>query len=249
MIKKYLLSPTVYGLCMVTLMWQILSMVVASNVIPTPLSAISLFTTLLPTVLSKHILYSIYRIALSLFFALLIGIPLGLLCGLIPKVDKYISPITYILYPLPKVAFLPLFMIFLGIGDASKVVLMVSVIVFQVMLAIRDGVKAIPKELFLSMYSLGLSKLQLFQHLIFPAMLPRLFSAVRISLGMSIATLFFAENFATTYGLGYLVMNAWSMVDYEKMFAGIIALSLLGLVLFKIIDKLEHKYCPWLANK
>ena len=136
-------------------------------------------------------------------------------------------------------------MIFLGIGNASKITLMISVIIFQVILAARDGVKEIPKELFYAMASLNLNKLQLIKHLIFPAMLPKIFSAIRISLGISIATLFFAENFATTYGLGYLVMNAWSMVEYTKMFVGIMALSLLGVIFFKAIDMLENYCCPW----
>ena len=95
------------------------------------------------------------------------------------------------------------------------------------------------------MKSLRLSPYDQFKHLVFPAMLPKLFSALRVSLGVAIATLFFAENYATTYGIGYLVMNAWSMVDYPKMFAGIIALSLMGFVLFKLIDLIELKCCPW----
>lgn len=249
MIKKIFFSPTFYGLCMVIFIWECLSLLVQSNVLPSPFDAFSVFFKLLPTVLYQHVLASLYRIILSLMITLALGIPLGLLCGLLPRVDTYLSPITYILYPLPKVAFLPLFMIFLGIGDGSKVMLMVTVIIFQVILAIRDGVKALPRELFLSVHTLGLTPVQCFSHLIFPGILPQLFSALRISLGMCIATLFFAENFATTYGLGYLIMNAWSMVDYPKMFAGILALSSLGLLLFKCIDTLELLACPWLTKK
>ena len=86
--------------------------------------------------------------------------------------------------------------------------LMVSVIVFQVFIAVRDGVREIPNSLFQSIHSLGLGPLDRLKHLIFPAMLPKFFSALRVSLGTSIATLFFAENYATIYGIGYLVINA-----------------------------------------
>nr|WP_307992884.1 ABC transporter permease [uncultured Niameybacter sp.] len=244
--KKLIKYSTLYGICCVLILWQILSLMMASNVLPSPLEAIKSFIELLPTVLYKHILASIYRILLALLISLVIGILLGMACGLYKNVDMLLSPITYILYPLPKVAFLPLFMIFMGIGDASKVTLMISIIIFQILIAVRDGIKEIPAELFQSMKTLGLTHLQLYRHLIIPAMLPKLFSALRISLGISISALFFAENFATTAGIGYLIMNAWSMVDYPKMFAGIIALSLLGLIFFKCVDFLEAKCCPWL---
>lgn len=246
--KKCLNHPTLYGLLSVLCLWQFLSLMVDSNVIPTPYEATIKFLMLLPTELWRHLLISLYRMFLALGTALLLGVPLGLLCGLHLLSDRFISPIIYILYPLPKVAFLPLFMIFWGIGDASKVLLMVSIIIFQVLLAVRDGVKEIPYSLFQSMASLGLNPYEQFKHLIIPAMLPKLFSALRVSLGISIATLFFAENYATTYGIGYLVMNAWSMVDYPKMFAGIMGLSLMGLLLFKLIDLLERKCCPWTKN-
>lgn len=243
--KKCLKYPTLYGLLSVLCLWQLLSLLIDSNVVPTPYEATLKFLILFPTELWRHLLISLYRMFLALGIALLIGIPLGLLCGLHSLSDRFISPMTYILYPLPKVAFLPLFMIFFGIGDASKIILMVSIIVFQVFLAVRDGVKEIPHSLFQSMASLGLNRYEQLKHLIIPAMLPKLFSALRVSLGISIATLFFAENYATTYGIGYVVMNAWSMVDYPKMFAGIMGLSLMGLLLFKFIDLLETKCCPW----
>lgn len=246
--KKLKRYSTLYGICCVLLFWQILSQLLASNVLPSPLEAIQSFIHLLPTVLYKHILASIYRILLAVSISLLIGVVLGMACGLYPIVDQLLSPITYILYPLPKVAFLPLFMIFMGIGDASKVTLMVSIIIFQIIIAVRDGIKEIPAELFQSMKTLGLTPFQLYRHLIVPAMLPKLFSALRMSLGVSISALFFAENFATSFGIGYLIMNAWSMVDYPKMFAGIIALSLLGLIFFKGVDFLEKKCCPWLQR-
>lgn len=246
--KKLTKYSTLYGICCVLILWQILSFIMASNVLPSPLEAIKSFIELLPTVLYKHILASVYRILLALSISLVIGILLGMACGLYKNVDSLLSPITYILYPLPKVAFLPLFMIFMGIGDASKVTLMISIIIFQILIAVRDGIKEIPDDLFQSMKTLGLTPFQLYRHLIVPAMLPKLFSALRISLGVSISALFFAENFATTSGIGYLIMNAWSMVDYPKMFAGIIALSLLGLILFKCVDFLEAKCCPWLKS-
>lgn len=243
--RKLLTYPSAYGLLSVLCIWQLLSLVIQSNIMPSPYKALYTFFMLLPSELWKHLIMSLYRIFLALIIAIALGVPLGLSCGLNTLMDKLLSPITYILYPLPKVAFLPLFMVFFGIGDTSKVILMVSIVVFQVFIAVRDGVKEIPNSLFESISTLCLTKKQYFVHLIIPAMLPKLFSALRVSLGITIATLFFAENYATSYGIGYLVMNAWSMVDYPKMFAGIIGLSLMGFLLFRLIDFLEIKFCPW----
>jgi NitT/TauT family transport system permease protein len=76
--------------------------------------------------------------------------------------------------------------------------------------------------------------------------LPKIISALRISIGISIAALFFSENFATRFGIGYFIMNCWIMADYVQMFAGILTLSIMGTVIFKIIDLLEKILCPWI---
>jgi NitT/TauT family transport system permease protein len=177
-----------------------------------------------------------------------IGIPLGLWMGLSKRADSFISPIAYILYPIPKVAFLPLFMVLFGLGNSSKIILILSIIVFQIILAVRDGVKEIPNEYFYSVATLGLNRWQIYNNLVFPAVLPKIMSALRVSIGVSIATLFFSENYATTYGIGYFIMNCWVMVDYVEMFAGILAMSLMGTFIFKAVDWAERRFCPWIRK-
>jgi NitT/TauT family transport system permease protein len=136
-------------------------------------------------------------------------------------------------------------MILFGLGNSSKIILIITIILFQIILAARDGVKEIPVELYYSVRSLGLSQRQTYMDLVVPAVLPKILSALRVSIGVSIAVLFFGENFATTYGIGYFIMNCWVMVDYVQMFAGILALSIMGMLIFKLIDLLERKLCPW----
>jgi len=90
-----------------------------------------------------------------------------------------------------------------------------------------------------------MNKYDIYRHLVFPAVLPGILTSLRITIGTSIAVLFFAENFAVEYGIGYYIMNSWSMVNYSKMYSGIIAVSILGFFLFKLIDILENKFCSW----
>ena len=240
---------TLYGVCMVFFLWQVLHFFLRSPVVPSPYRVLGRFFILMPNSLFFHLSASFMRILTALGFSLLIGVPFGLWTGMNQKADGVISPIIYILYPLPKIAFLPIFMILFGIGDASKILLIITIIIFQILLAVRDGVKEIPKELFYSVRTLGVSSIGMYRHLILPAVVPRLISGLRISIGISISALFFAENFATHYGIGYYIMNAWTMVDYLDMFSGILALSCLGFLLLKGLDFFERLLCPWLFAK
>lgn len=235
-----------YGILLVLILWELLHLLVRSSIIPGPIETIVVFVKLLQGELLIHVAVSLYRILFAILISILIGLPLGLWVGLEQRVDRFLSPIVYILYPIPKIAFLPVFLVLFGLGDPSKIILIITIIVFQILIAARDGTKEIPKELFDSAKSLGLSQGQIYTNLILPALLPRMISALRISIGISISTLFFAENYATHYGIGYFIMNSWVMVDYLGMFAGIIAISLLGIGIFKGIDFLEQRLCPWL---
>ncbi len=239
-------SKTLYGACIVLAFWWFLHLVIKSNIIPGPYETFAMFIKLLSGPLLLHVAASLFRIIAAVLLAMGIGIPLGLWMGLNNKADKLISPIAYILYPIPKIAFLPLFMLIFGLGDSSKIILIITIIIFQIILAVRDGVKEIPHELSLSVKSLGLSRWQTYINLVVPAVLPKIISALRVSIGVSIATLFFGENFATTFGVGYFIMNCWVMADYVQMFAGILALSIMGILIFRAIDVLEKKLCPWL---
>jgi NitT/TauT family transport system permease protein len=80
-----------------------------------------------------------------------------------------------------------------------------------------------------------------------PSTLPQLFSAIRISVGIGIAVLFLAENYATSYGMGYFIMNNWVMINYPRMFAGIVALGLIAATVLAAIDLLQRLLCPWLT--
>ena len=91
-----------------------------------------------------------------------------------------------------------------------------------------------------------MSRAQLYRHIIIPAIMPKIITALRLTVGTGIAVLFFSENFATRYGIGYFIMNSWVVVNYVEMFSGILALSIMGLLLFKIIDKLESRFCAWM---
>ena len=244
--NKYLAK--VYGFLGITWIWYMLSLFLGNSLIPYPhnvwmhLLAITIDGTIVP-----HITYSIFRLLSAISLSLIIGVPIGLIIGSNTKTDQWFSPILYILYPIPKIAFLPVFMALFGLGDFSKITLLFSVLIFQIILATRDGVKQIPIEFHHVALTLGLNKKDKLLKLYLPHALPDILSALRISIGISMAVLFFGENYATSYGIGYFIMNNWIMVNYTGLFAGIVGFSLMAAFLIYLIDVIQDKICPWLT--
>jgi NitT/TauT family transport system permease protein len=244
---KYIAAnKTLYGSIIVILLWYIMHITVNSSVIPSPYATFKNFTEIFLETLVPHLFVSFLRITSAVLLSLILGSIIGLWIGMNNKADELITPVVYILYPLPKIAFLPVLMILFGLGNTPKILLIVIIIIFQIIISVRDGVKEISKELFFSVMSLGIGRLQIYRHLIIPAVLPKTFTALKISIGVSISVLFFGENFSTTYGVGYFIMNNWIMVNYLEMFSGILALGLMGLLIFKLLDFIEDRLCGWI---
>lgn len=234
----------IYAIGIVLIGWQLAHMSFQSFVIPDPLEVL-VYTVQKVPVLGMHLLSSSYRILAGFVLTILVGVTIGVGIGVSTWADRYITPIVYLFYPVPRIAFLPVFMILFGLGDASKIILIFAISVFHLLVQVRDSIRNIPENLFVSARVMGLSKGQKLGYLVLPAILPALFTSLKMVLGSSIAALFFAENYATRQGIGYYIMNGWIKADYVEMYSGIIAISLFGMVLFKGIDVLEAKVCRW----
>lgn len=229
------------------LLWQLICWALDTHVVPTPAET---FRQLLddPGRLALHALASLARVLTAIGVSLLIAVPIGLLLGGNKWFRTLLSPFVYFMYPIPKVAFLPVFMLLFGLGNLSKIILMIWIIMFQIMLSVRDGVDGIPKLYFQVMRGFRAGSWQTYRYLVLPAVLPHIFTGLRISIGISLASLFFAENYATTYGVGYWILSAWTKMNYPEMFGGILTLGLLGMLLFKGLDFLQAKCTPWTAD-
>ena len=195
--------------------------------------------------LLNQTLISTKRILSGLFWAIVLSIPLGLAMGRIKILDEIISPLIYLLYPLPKVVFLPIIVVIMGLGDAPKIFLIALVVFFQILVSSRDAAKNIPGEYLENMRSMHANLGQRLRHLILPYCLSDILTALRITLGTSIAILFFAETFASVDGLGYFILNGMESRNYPKMYAGICAMAILGLILYAVIDAAERFFCRW----
>lgn len=191
---------------------------------------------------------STFRALAGIFLALITAVPLGLVIGSEKAVSKRLSPFIYLLYPIPHVVLLPLIIILFGIGNFSKIFLIALIVFFQILVTTRDGAKNIHRNYFYSMQTLGATRLQIYRHVILPATLPKIMTAMRISVGTSVAILFFVESFATTTGLGYIIMDSWGRADYVSLYTGISSMALLGFILYLLLDRLEQHICRWVVS-
>jgi NitT/TauT family transport system permease protein len=236
----YLLAAVV-----LTIIWLIVSQLVDLPIIPSPVLVVENLADIFMKYIAIHSLYSLWRIGAGLLLAVAVGLPLGVIMGYFPQTDRFLAPVVYLTYPIPKIALLPILMLLFGVGELSKVFMIFLIIVFQVVVAVRDGIRAIPNETYYPLYSLGASFKDIFFEVLWPASLPKFITAIRVALATAISVLFFTETFGTQYGMGYFIMDAWLRVNYLEMYSGIVVLSLLGLILFTTIDLIERNACHW----
>lgn len=233
---------------LILLVWEAVARLANVNVLP-PASVVLLeFAKGLPGDLGRHFLISTWRVVASIVLTVVLATPAGLAIGQSPTWNRRLSALIYLTYPIPKVVFLPIILLFLGIGDASKIFLIWLILFYQVLLVVRDASAGVHPDLVQSVASLGSSRLQLLRYVFFPACLPAILTGLRVSVGTAIAVLFLAESIATSSGLGYYIMvDGWGRLDYAAMYAGVVAMSVLGLALYALLERAERLACPWTA--
>jgi ABC-type nitrate/sulfonate/bicarbonate transport system permease component len=239
------IKSVIASLLALLFLWAIAAFMLNSYLLPPPWVVLNIFFVDLFRGLGWHILVSTERIAISLILATLIGMPIGFILGQYRKWDKFLYPLIYTTYPIPKIALLPIIILFLGIGDVSKIFLITLILFFQVLVIVRDASKNISAQLILSLRSIGASQFQLLRYAYFPACLPATLTSLRLNIAIAIAVLYLAESFATAAGLGFYIMDAWQQLAYDKMYAGVFAMSLLGAVAFMVLAVAEKKFCRW----
>ena len=236
---------------LVLVVWQAAAWLLKLAILPGPLEVARAFwLELTQGQLAGHFLASLWRTAAGSGLALITAVPAGLVMGQSKRVNEIFSPLVYLLYPIPKVVFLPIVLLFLGVGDLSKIFIIFLILFFQILVLVRDQAAGLRPELIQSVRSLGAGRLALFRFVYLPASLPGVLTAIRQSVGTAVAVLYVAELFATQRGLGYYIyLNGSTLFNYPAMYAGVVAMSILGLGLYFTADGLERWLCPWLRQK
>jgi NitT/TauT family transport system permease protein len=235
----------ILALVFIILAWLVLSLLLDSRILPSPIEVFKNLGSIFIAKIAVHAGMSLWRIFAGMFLAAAIGMPLGLAMGYYARLDQLLSPIVYFIYPIPKIALIPVVMLVFGLGEAARIVMIAIIVLFQIIVAARDAVRAIPGEIYQSLRALGSTSRQIFAHAVFPASLPGLFTSLRVGLGTAVSVLFFTETFGTRYGMGFFIMDAWFRVSYTEMYSGILVLSIVGFGLFLAVDISEKRFCAW----
>jgi NitT/TauT family transport system permease protein len=235
-----------YAALGIGVVWQILAWVVDANILPPPLLVLQIFGQEMSTELGGHFLASLWRVTASMLLSVVLAAPAGLVLGQSKQLNDVFAPVIYLLYPIPKVVFVPVILLFLGINNTSKIVIIFLILFFQILVVVRDQAAAITPELIYSVRSLGSGRRGLFRFVYLPASVPAILTALRQSIGTAIAVLYIVELIATQRGLGYYIyFQGSTLFDYPKMYAGVLAMSLLGLGMYFTVDILHRRLSPW----
>ena len=238
------------SLALLLAFWEIASLIILKvkgvEYLPNPAKALHEMQRLGP-LLFRNFWTSAWRLTLAILIAFATGYPLGLLIGHERWLDRLFSPMIYIVYPIPQVAFILLLFLVFGIGNPVKVAIVAIAIFFQLLVSARGAAKEIDPEHVTSVLSAGASRFQTYWHVVIPETLPSILTSLRVSVGLGMAFLYIAEISGSITpgrgGLGAFIKS--SSFNTTQQAAGILAMALLGLILYVLIDIAERIVCRW----
>jgi taurine transport system permease protein len=193
----------------------------------------------------QHLGASLSRIGLGLGFAVLTAVPVGIAIGANRIARGVLDPLIEFYRPIPPLAYLPLIVIWCGIGELSKVLLIYLAIFAPIAIATATGVRTVDPAKLRAAQSLGATRAQLIRHVILPSALPDILTGVRIGLGVGWSTLVAAELIAATSGLGFMVQSAAQFLVTDVVVLGILVIALIAFAMEMGLRALQRKLVPW----
>jgi ABC-type nitrate/sulfonate/bicarbonate transport system permease component len=236
-----------YSVVLVIVLWELAARIINESLfLPAFSSVIVLFFKMIFNLeLLPHIYVSLLRTLAGFFLAVLVGIPLGLIMGWSKLWDKFWSPIISLVYPIPKIGLIPLFILWLGIGNSSKVAVIFAAAVFSIILNTYTGVKGTPRYLIWSALTMGATNREVLLKVVLPHSLPYIFAGLRLAMGISWILLFAAEMIAAQTGLGHLILFAERMLQTDVVFVALLTIALFGFMFDRIILVSGKRLCDW----
>ncbi|MBO7748044.1 ABC transporter permease [Paenibacillus sp. MWE-103] len=192
-----------------------------------------------------HIGISVFRVSAGFALACAVGIPLGILAGTFKLGEAFVEPPMEFIRYMPAVAFIPLIMVWAGIGEWAKILLIFLGCFFQLVLMVADNTRRVSHDLLQASFTLGAGRWKAIETVLIPAIQPQLMNTLRLILGWAWTYLVVAELVAVNSGLGYAIMKAQRFLNTDQIFVGIIVIGLLGLISDRIFAFLNRRLFPW----
>lgn len=226
--------------------WGTQSGWISALTLPKPSDVLATFVELWNSgLLFKHLLPSLSRLAVGATMGAIVGISVGVMIGLFAYVRAGLVPLEAAIFPIPKIALLPLFVIWFGIDEGSKYALIAFGTFTPTVVATYAAVDNVDRTLIRMGQSFGLSWWSIVRKIVLPGAMPGILSGLRISLTIAIILLVAAEMLGAEYGVGAYILEAGSLYDLERLFAGVVILSVLGVTVSSIIGMLERRVLRW----
>ena len=195
--------------------------------------------------LPEHLGMSLLRVGAGFLTGALAGTALGLGMGVSPRLDAAAAPFVEFLRPLPQLAYLVLLIVWLGIGEASKITMLFLAALPVAAVAARDGVRNVPADRVRMALALGASRGQVFRHVVAPSALPEILTGARLALGIVYGTLIASEIIAGSSGIGWMILDAGRFLRSDYAFVGIIVIGLTGVLIDRLLLLLERRVVHW----
>jgi len=226
--------------------WQLASLALKNDSFPTAIEAIRAVPDILGDRESLiNILASLRRMALGFGAAVLVSIPLGLLMGRSRAVAAFFNPLLMVIYPVPKAALMPIIMLWLGVGDVTKTLVIFLGVSLPVIYHSFEGAKAVEEKMMWSGAAMGLSPAQRLVRIVLPAALPEILTGCRTGLVLALITMITSEMIARQSGAGNILFNALDMGQYDTVFAMIIIVGAMGICLDAIFERVRARLVRW----
>ncbi len=240
-----LLAP-VFACMALLVIWEIAHRALGLNGLPSPRAAFAA----LPELLSDRrafadILHSLRRMFLGYALAAVFGISLGLLMGTSRWMGALFNPLISMIYPIPKAALMPILMIWLGVGDASKILVIFLGSSLAIIYHAWQGGKSVQTTVIWSAAAMGMGPLGRLFRIVLPAALPEIFIGLRTGLILALITMVVSEIVARSNGIGNLLFNSLDMALYDRMFAAILIIAVMGYLLDVVFDALRRRLLHW----
>ena len=245
--KKYTYLAIISFLVILAI-WSFISYLelVDTIFLPTPISVVKyVINSIINGVLLANMGISIYRITMGFILAVILGVPVGILVGTFKPFEAVVRPVSEFIRYMPVPAFVPLIMVWVGIGESAKVAVIFIGTFFQLVLMVADDAKSVSDDLIYASYTLGTNTRTAITKVIIPAMLPRLMETLRMMIGWAWTYLVSAELVAASSGLGYSILKAQRFIKTDAIFGGIIVIGILGLVTDRIFAFANKKLFGW----
>lgn len=196
----------------------------------------------------EHIEVSAYEFVVGFGFAAIVGVPLGILMGWYSRLNAVLEPFVSALYATPRIALLPLILIWLGIGLASKVAIVFLGAVFPILVNTITGVRTVEADFIKVSRSFGCSDRQMFLTVVLPSSVPLLLAGLRLGLGHALVGIVVGEMYGATKGLGFLIATAGARFQTDKVMVGIILIAGAGVALTELLRFIERRFERWRPN-